>query len=190
MIARNPPAPHAPPGDAPPSGATPAWIVVMGVAGSGKTSVGQAAADAIGVPLIEGDAFHSAENVAKMRSGHPLDDADRAGWLDRLADELAAHPGGAVLACSALKRAYRDRLRRAVPDLRFAFLALTREQALERVAARSGHYMPPSLVDSQFKTLESPIGEPGVLPLDGTWPVEQLAARIAQAVGVGDTPRR
>lgn len=158
----------------------PPWIVVMGVAGCGKTSVGRAAAAALGLPLIEGDAFHPPANVEKMRAGVPLDDSDRAGWLDRLADELAAHPEGALLACSALKRAYRDRLRRAVPRLGFAYLRLEPAEALDRVAARPEHFMPASLVESQFVTLEQPRpDEPDVLPLDARRPVEALALAIA-----------
>jgi gluconokinase len=170
MISRNAPA------------SLPPWIVVMGICGCGKTSVGRAVAETLSLPLIEGDAFHPTANVEKMRAGHPLDDADRAGWLDALAAELAARPTGAVLACSALKRAYRDRLRRAVPRLRFAFLALSREEALARVSARPDHFMPPTLVDSQLATLEPPTGEVDVLTLDATDPVDTLAARIARVL--------
>ncbi|PLZ01043.1 gluconokinase [Burkholderia sp. WAC0059] len=153
-------------------------IVVMGVAGCGKSSVATALAARLdGGRLIEGDAFHPAANVAKMRAGTPLDDADRAGWLARLADELRdvrAAGGYPVLACSALKRRYRDRLREAVPALGFVFLELTRAVAAERVASRGDHFMPASLVDNQFATLEPPAGEPLTLALDGTRPVADL----------------
>src|SRR5207253_776628 len=98
-------------------------VVVMGVAGCGESEVGQRIAHALMLPLVEGDAFHPAANIAKMRSGTPLDDEDRAGWLDALGRELASRPGGAVLTCSALKRAYREQLRRAVPALAFVHLA-------------------------------------------------------------------
>lgn len=136
----------------------------MGVAGCGKSSLGLALAQALGSPYIEGDAYHSPASIAKMRAGIALTDEDRAGWLDQLGALLAAEPGGAVLACSALKRGYRERLRAAVPGLRFVFLDITRELALQRVAARAAqHLFPASLVDSQFAALESPIGEPRVL---------------------------
>ncbi|MDM0058613.1 gluconokinase [Variovorax fucosicus] len=155
------------------------WIVVMGVSGCGKSSLGDALAKDLALPLIEGDDFHPPANVEKMRAGIALVDADRAGWLDALGAELAAHPKGAVLTCSALKRAYRDRLRAAVPDLRFVFMELTREEAERRVAARAAQHMfPASLVANQFDTLESPVGEAGVLAVDATAP---LAGLVAQA---------
>lgn len=153
-------------------------LVVMGVAGCGKSSLGAAVAARLGLPLVEGDAFHPPANVEKMRLGQPLDDADRAGWLDALADELRRHPGGVVLTCSALRRAYRERLRAAAPGLRFAFLDIARDEAQRRVQARASHFFSPSLVDSQFATLESPVGEAGVLRLDATAPLDQLSAAI------------
>lgn len=146
-------------------------IVVMGVAGCGKSSLGAALAQAEGLPLIEGDDFHSADNRRKMAEGTPLTDTDRDGWLDTLAAELARRPAGAVLTCSALKRRYRDRLRRAAPGLHFVFLAITPAEAAQRVAARAGsHFFNLSLVDSQFEALEDPLGEPRVLLLDATLP--------------------
>jgi gluconokinase len=152
----------------------------MGVAGCGKSSLGQALAEALHVPLVEGDDFHLPASRAKMSAGIALEDADRIGWLDVLAGELAARPGGVVLTCSALKRSYRDRLRGAVPGLRFVHLALSREAALQRVAARaSQHFFGPALVDSQFATLERPAGEPGVLELDAQRPLPELAAAVA-----------
>ena len=141
----------------------PIRLVVMGVAGCGKSVVGRKVAEALGVPLIEGDDFHPPSNIAKMRQGIPLDDEDRAGWLRELGAQLAAHPQGAVLACSALKRAYRDTLRAAVPKLHFLHLAISQDEALARVAARSDHFYPPTLVASQFVALEDPAGEAGVL---------------------------
>jgi len=153
------------------------FVVVMGVAGCGKSAVGRRIAQATGLPLIEGDEFHPAGNIEKMRRGIALQDKDRAGWLDRLGQELQGRPGGAVLTCSALKRAYRDRLRRFVPSLRFVHLALTQEQALQRVAGRDGHFYPPSLVASQFEALEHPSGEAGVLPVDASLPLDEVAAR-------------
>jgi len=155
-------------------------LVVMGVAGCGKSSLAAAFAHAQALPLIEGDAFHSAESVDKMSRGIALTDADRAGWLDRLGAELQAHPHGVVLTCSALRRAYRERLRAASPGLRFAFLEIDREAALARVNARAGeHFFSASLVDSQFATLESPLGEPGVLRLDATQPIADLQTQLS-----------
>lgn len=159
----------------------PSAIVVMGVSGCGKSSVGQGCADALGWPLCEGDAYHAPESIAKMSAGIPLDDADRAGWLDRLAALLTpeAAAGGVVLTCSALRRKYRDRLRAANPRLGFAFLSLDFDQALERVKSRPGHFFSPALVANQFATLESPTGEAGVLTLDATRPLVDLVAEIA-----------
>ncbi|MDM0012874.1 gluconokinase [Variovorax sp. J22P168] len=155
------------------------WLVVMGVSGCGKSSLGGALSAVLGLPLIEGDDFHSPDNVSKMRAGIALTDDDRAEWLASLGRELAGHRGGAVLTCSALKRAYRDRLRAAVPELRFVFMALTREEAERRVAARAGaHMFPASLVANQFATLEPPTGEPGVLEVDATAPQGELVARV------------
>ncbi|MGJ7491698.1 gluconokinase [Variovorax sp. ZT4R33] len=159
----------------------PSAIVVMGVSGCGKSSVGAACADALGWVLHEGDAYHAPESVAKMRVGTPLTDFDRAGWLDRLADLLAAPADGAgvVLTCSALRRRYRDRLRQASPRLGFVFLELDYDAALARVSERAGHFFSPALVSNQFATLESPRGEPGVLVLDATRPVTSLVDAVA-----------
>jgi gluconokinase len=153
-------------------------IVIMGVAGCGKSSLGAAVAAAERLPLIEGDDFHSAASREKMSRGIPLTDADRAEWLEILGGQLAAHAGGVVLTCSALKRAYRERLRAAAPGLRFVFLAIERAAAQQRVAARGSHFFSASLVDSQFATLESPVGEPGVLPVDALEPLASLQARV------------
>lgn len=162
-----------------PPNSTPAWLVAMGVSGCGKSSLGQALADDLGFPLIEGDDFHPETNVRKMKSGTPLTDADRAGWLMRLGEELAARPGGAVLTCSALKRSYRDRLRAAVPGLRFVFMQIERDEAVARVQAREAvHIFPASLVDSQFQALESPVGEPGVVTVRATAPLAQSVAQV------------
>ena len=153
-------------------------LVVMGVAGCGKTSVAQAIVNRLGGRLIEGDVFHPQANVDKMRRGIALTDADRAGWLDRLALELmAAEQGGerAVLACSALKRRYRDRLRAGATNLGFVFLDLPEHEALKRVAQRIGHFMPGSLVASQFADLEPPAGEALTLTVDALLPVEAIA---------------
>ena len=152
-------------------------LVVMGVAGCGKSSVGRALAAGLGLPLVEGDDFHPPANRDKMRRGTPLTDEDRAGWLAALGEELRRHPAGAVLACSALKRAYRERLRAASPGLRFVFLDIGREAARERVSARA-HFFSPALVDSQFDTLEPPAGEALVLRVDAAAPLEAIEARV------------
>ena len=141
-------------------------VVVMGVAGCGKSTVGAAICARIGARMIEGDAFHPESNVRKMSAGIPLDDADRAGWLARLGEELAETVAGgeyAVLACSALKRRYREVLRAAVPELGFVYLELTPTEAAERVTRRPGHFMPATLVESQFRDLEPPRLEAHVL---------------------------
>lgn len=156
------------------------FLVVMGVAGCGKSSLGQVCAAHLGLPLLEGDDFHSASNVNKMRSGVALSDDDRQTWLDTLANQLQAHPVGVVLTCSALRQRYRDRLRSAVPGLRFVFLSLTQDQARARVAARPGHLFPVSLVASQFETLEDPTDEAGVLRVDATRPLAELGAQVQQ----------
>lgn len=155
-------------------------LVIMGVAGCGKSSLGAAVAQAEGLALIEGDDHHSLSSREKMSRGIALTDEDRAGWLERLGHALRGHPQGLVLTCSALKRAYRDRLRAARPGLRFVFLEITRNQALARVAARAPqHFFSSSLVDSQFETLESPLGEPGVLRADALAPLTQLQAEVS-----------
>lgn len=163
-----------------------AILVVMGVAGCGKSSLGQRCASALGIPLLEGDDFHSAQSVAKMRNGIPLDDTDRATWLDQLAAQLLRHrESGCVLTCSALRQRYRDRLREAVPHLRFVFLSLTEAQARARVAARPEHVFPVSLVASQFEALEDPSAEPGVLRLDATAPLDTLQTEVVRWVRSG-----
>ena len=132
------------------------WVV-MGVSGCGKSSVGQGLADALGVRFLEGDSYHSPQNVAKMSAGTPLTDEDRAGWLAALAAEIraAAEKGeGLVLSCSSLKRRYRDQLRAGDPALRFAHLHGERMLIAQRMQARPNHYMPPSLLDSQLAALE------------------------------------
>lgn len=154
-------------------------IVIMGVAGCGKSSLGAAVARALQLPLVEGDDFHSPESRQKMSQGIALTDDDRAGWLERLSDQLRQHPGGLVLTCSALKKAYRDRLRQAAPGLRFGFLQISRAEAQARVGSRDAHFFSTKLVDSQFATLQDPTGEPGVLTLDATEPLPQLQADIA-----------
>ncbi|MGJ7569303.1 gluconokinase [Variovorax sp. RB2P76] len=164
------------------------WLVVMGVSGCGKSSLGAALATALGLPLIEGDDHHPPANVEKMSQGIALTDADRAGWLATLGRALAGAPQGAVLTCSALKRSYREQLRAAAPGLRFVFMAIERAESERRVAARAGageHMFPASLVANQFATLESPVGEAGVLEVDATAPLGQAVARVQAWLAAG-----
>jgi gluconokinase len=164
------------------------WVI-MGVCGCGKSTVGAALARAFGVDFIEGDAYHPAPNVIKMSAGEPLTDDDRAGWLQALAREIAAARArgeGIVVSCSALKRRYRDLLRQADPDLRFAHLQGPRGMIAARMQTRIGHYMPISLLDSQLRDLE-PLqpGEAG-LTLDTTQPPDALVASIIESTGRKD----
>jgi gluconokinase len=159
----------------------------MGVSGGGKSSLAAAVAAELGLPLIEGDDHHSEASRAKMRRGIALDDNDRFQWLDTLAGMLASRPGGLILTCSALKRAYRDRLRAASPGLRFVFMDLDQDEALRRVEARAGlHFFPAGLVASQFATLESPVGERGVLRVDACAPLSDLTSQVRQWLPVID----
>ncbi|HEX2545406.1 MAG TPA: gluconokinase [Ramlibacter sp.] len=154
--------------------APPLYVVVMGVAGCGKSVVGALLSERLAIPLVEGDDFHPDDNIRKMREGVPLTDADRAGWLQRLGEQLRLQPKGAVLTCSALKTAYRDALRAAVPDLHFLHLSLSPHQAMERVAARTDHFYPPSLVASQFEALQDPAAEPRVHAVNATQHVDRI----------------
>lgn len=132
-------------------------IVVMGVSGSGKSTVGAALAQRLRVPFADADDFHPPANIAKMTAGHALDDDDRYPWLEVIGEWLAEHHGGGVMSCSALKRRYRDQLRRHCPDVEFLHLSGSIEVVARRQASRPGHFMPASLVASQFETLE-PLG--------------------------------
>jgi gluconokinase len=145
--------------------------VVMGVAGSGKSLIGAALAYALSIAFVDGDDLHSPENVERMASGIPLTDENRAGWLRTIAGrirEAKAAGTGIVVACSALKRSYRDFLRAEVGNLRFIFLTGPRELIAKRLAHRPGHFMPPSLLDSQLATLEEPGPDEDVLVCDVT----------------------
>jgi gluconokinase len=129
-------------------------IVVMGVSGSGKSTVGGALAQRLRVPFADGDDFHPPANVAKMTAGQPLDDDDRYPWLEAIGHWLADHHDGGVVSCSALKRKYRDQLRRYCAEVEFLHLSGTPEVIGKRQASRPGHFMPASLLQSQFGTLE------------------------------------
>lgn len=164
-------------------------LVVMGVTSCGKSTVAQAIAERAGAAHIEGDLFHSSQNISKMRSGQALNDADRADWLETLGEALhgAVQAGQQpVLSCSALKRKYRDQLRAAVPGLGFVFLQLDQAEVARRAARRKGHFMSPSLIASQFATLEVPDREPAVLVVDATLPVKEISRRaVAWWLGGG-----
>ncbi|MBC7433444.1 MAG: gluconokinase [Rubritepida sp.] len=158
----------------------------MGVSGSGKSTVGALLAEALRIPFADADAFHPPQNVAKMARGEPLTDADRLPWLDALGAWLAARAEGGVIGCSALKRDYRDRLRMHAPALRILHLAGPPALIAARQSARRDHFMPPSLMDSQFATLQAPGADERAIILDITCPPAVLAAHaIAQ---LKDTP--
>ncbi len=158
-------------------------IVLMGVTGAGKTTVGERLAARLGARFVEGDAYHPPANVAKMRAGTPLEDADRWPWLEAIRADLArwlAAGETAVVACSALRRAYRDVLRGAGPGLRFVHLVGPGELIAARLADRRGHYMPPGLLPSQLATLEDPADEPDVLPVAIDGPPEAIVRTILE----------
>lgn len=157
-------------------------IVVMGVAGCGKTVMGEALAEALGAVFIEGDRLHPPKNVARMARGEPLTDALREGWLDAIGERIAASVGEGhkpVAACSALKRSYRNRLLSFCPGIVFLYLKIDRETARRRVSGRKGHFMPASLVDSQFATLEEPEPDEPAVMADGA---RSVAAILKQAL--------
>lgn len=158
-------------------------VVVMGVSGSGKTTVGTALAERLGVAYADGDAFHSADNIAKMAAGIPLSDADRQPWLASIGRWLESQRGqGAVVSSSALRRAYRDVLSQAAPSLLFLHLTGTPELLAQRIGRREGHFMPPRLLASQMATLE-PLGpdERGIV-VDVGPPPAQVVETFLQAV--------
>jgi gluconokinase len=153
----------------------------MGVSGSGKSVIGSAFARVLGVDFVEGDDYHTAANVARMASGVPLTDADRAEWLRSLAlriGEAKDSETGLVVSCSALKRSYRDILRAAANELRFVFLNGPRALLAERLASRRGHYMPPSLLESQLATLEKPSPDEQVWVCDIRESPEDIVAAL------------
>ncbi|MFN3993503.1 MAG: gluconokinase [Tabrizicola flagellatus] len=153
-------------------------IILMGVAGCGKSSVGEGLAARLGIPYRDGDDLHTPEAVEKMRAGIPLTDEDRWPWLDRVAGVLAAE-APVIVGCSALKRVYRDRIRAgAGGPVRFVHLAGSREVIAARMAKRTGHYMPTSLLDSQFAALEPP-GPEEALTVDIDQPLEAIVDQIA-----------
>ncbi|MCA2411360.1 gluconokinase [Rhizobium leguminosarum bv. viciae 248] len=161
-------------------------IIVMGVSGCGKSSVGEKLAEALHLAFIEGDALHPAANVEKMSKGIPLTDEDRMPWLDRIGEDIKASlekSEGIIVSCSALKRLYRDRLRAAAGgNLFFVYLEGSRALLMKRMGERKGHFMPVSLLDSQLATLEVPTGEQGVVTVDIDDTVEGIAATALKSL--------
>jgi gluconokinase len=162
-------------------------IIVMGVSGSGKTSVGIAIAEALKFPFLEGDTLHPESNVEKMSAGIPLTDEDRWPWLDKIGIELAKAENGLVVSCSALKASYRKRLReQAGGPLAFIFLDGSVEVLRSHMSKRRGHFMPVSMLDSQLSTLESPVGEALVLRQDISRSIDEIVtASVAWLRGLG-----
>ncbi len=164
-------------------------LVVMGVAGCGKSTLAAGIAKALACPMIEGDDFHLPHSREKMRNGIALTDDDREPWLDRLGQLTSWCGADVVLTCSALKRSYRERLRALVPGLRFVFIDIDVATAAERVASRSGHLFPKSLVTSQFSALESPVDEPGVVTVPAQASLQQQIDAVMAWLGVtSDSP--
>lgn len=153
-------------------------FIVMGVAGSGKSSVGAALGSAMGAPYIDGDDLHSAENIAKMSAGIALTDYDRRPWLTKIGETLVGHPGTILVGCSALRRTYRDLIREtAGGPVTFIHCAGSRALIAERMAKRPGHFMPTSLLDSQFTALEPPGADEIAITLDISTPLLDLVAK-------------
>lgn len=153
----------------------------MGVSGSGKTTIGECLARALGLDFLEGDVLHPPSNVEKMAAGIPLQDEDRWPWLDKIGEHLSKADSGLVVSCSALKKTYRDRLRAAAGErLLFVFLDGSFEVLHEHMGRRTGHFMPVSMLKSQMETLESPVGEPHVFRADVSDSVDVIVEQSLQ----------
>ena len=163
---------------------SPLRLIVMGVSGCGKSTMATALSERLGLDMVDGDDLHLPESVAKMRSGIALQDADRWPWLDRIGQYLdQEHPQGRVVACSALKRVYRDRIREKAGDVCFVFLDGDYDLIAQRMRQRVGHYMQPGLLDSQFRTLEKPeTDEADVITLPITETVQDMVTQALQAL--------
>jgi gluconokinase/6-phosphogluconolactonase len=165
----------------------PVIAVIMGVSGSGKTTVAKLLVAKLGWQFQEGDDLHPPENVEKMKSGTPLTDVDRIPWLRRIAqkiEEWRARGISGVLTCSALKRSYRDIIIGDRPEVRLVYLKGSPDLIRQRLARRHGHFMPPTLLDSQFATLEEPSPDENPIVVDIGRPPEEIAAEIADRLGV------
>jgi carbohydrate kinase (thermoresistant glucokinase family) len=161
-------------------------LVTMGVSGAGKTTLGEALAKHLAWPFVDGDALHPAANVAKMASGQPLTDADRAPWLKAIGDWIdaraaAGEPG--VVSCSALRRAYRDEIDQGRPQVRFVYIHGDFDLIAARMAHRKGHFMPPSLLQSQYDTLEPPAADEPVITVEAADGTEAQVAAVVEALG-------
>jgi gluconokinase len=170
----------------------PCVLVVMGVSGSGKSTIAEELAERLGWRYEDGDKFHPASNVAKMRAGHPLTDEDRRPWLQAIADEidrLCKAGERAVIACSALKHAYREILVHGRSDVRIVFLKGTQALIADRLARRKGHFMPPGLLDSQFQTLEPPDKSEHAVTVSIDASVETIVEDIVRQLKLGQLPR-
>jgi gluconokinase len=168
-------------------GGTPCALVVMGVSGSGKSTIAGKLAERLSWPYEDGDKFHPASNVAKMSAGEPLTDEDRRPWLQAIADEIdrVCKAGRrAVIACSALKRAYRDILVHGHKDVRIIYLDGTRDLIADRLARRKGHFMPPGLLASQFATLEPPARSENAVTVSIDAPVDEIVDDIIRQLGL------
>jgi gluconokinase len=163
----------------------PCALIIMGVSGSGKTTIAERLAERLGWTCEDGDKYHPKSNVEKMSAGHPLTDEDRWPWLNAIADEIervCKARGHVVVACSALKRTYRDVLLRGRDDVRVVFLNGTQKLIADRLAARKGHFMPPGLLDSQFKTLEPPGSDENAIDVSIDAPVDTIVGDIVSAL--------
>ncbi|CAL9408390.1 gluconokinase [Streptomyces griseomycini] len=164
-------------------------VVVMGVAGTGKTTIGPLLAARFGVPYAEADDFHPPANIAKMSAGVPLTDEDRLPWLDAIGDWARGRAGlGGVVSCSALKRAYRDRLRAAAPDVVFVHLTGDRALIEDRMSHRQGHFMPTALLDSQFATLQPLEADEAGVAVDVTGSPEEITEQAVTALATLPEP--
>ncbi|WP_180966971.1 gluconokinase [Cohaesibacter celericrescens] len=160
-------------------------IVVMGISGTGKSTLGRQIAEHLGVPFVEGDDFHSPQNVSKMAAGQPLTNEDRQPWLASLASAMsdwASKNETRVVSCSALRKQYRDCFRSAASDLRFLFLDGSLDLVRQRMQQRDNHFMPAELVESQMETLEYPVDETDVIRLDVSRPTKELVDDAVSAL--------
>ena len=161
-------------------------FILMGVSSTGKTSVGTEVAHRLGIKLIDGDDLHPRANIIKMGEGHPLNDEDRAPWLERIRDaafSLEHKSEVGIIVCSALKKKYRDQIRDGNSNVKFLFLQGSYDVILERMRQRKGHYMKESMLKSQFETLEVPgADEPDVIPIDINAPFDEVVERCIQAL--------
>jgi gluconokinase len=174
------------------AGKTPCALIVMGVSGSGKSTIADGLAERLGWQSEDGDRFHPASNIAKMSAGHPLTDEDRWPWLQAIANEidrLCKAGERAVIACSALKRAYRDILVHGRRDVRIVFLDGSQHLIASRLAKRTGHFMPPDLLPSQFRTLERPTPDENPVTVSIDAPVDKIVDDIIGKLALPSTGR-